>query len=164
MLRPYQPTDAASLLHLFRDTVRRVNVRDYSPEQISAWAAEEIDLADWAARFEGRFVLVAEQAGQPAGFAELTPQGHIDRFYVAANCQRQGIGQQLLSAIVAEARRLNHSQLHVAASITARPFFAAHGFQVIAPHQVTCRGVLLTNFRMVLELADPTHAALNDTL
>jgi putative acetyltransferase len=152
LLRHYQFTDAAALLHLFRDTVRRVNVCDYSPEQIAAWASEDIDLADWATRFEGRFVLVAEQEGQLAGFAELTPQGHIDRFYVAANCQRQGVGQQLLSAIVAEARRLKLSQLHVAASTTARPFFAAHGFQVLSPQQVTCRGIQLTNFCMVLDL------------
>jgi hypothetical protein len=35
-LRPYRPDDAPALLALFKDTIRRVNIRDYSPEQI--WA------------------------------------------------------------------------------------------------------------------------------
>ena len=29
-LRPYRPNDAPALLALFRDTIRRVNSRDYS--------------------------------------------------------------------------------------------------------------------------------------
>jgi hypothetical protein len=35
-LRPYRPGDAPALLALFRDTIRRVNSRDYSPAQIAA--------------------------------------------------------------------------------------------------------------------------------
>ena len=33
-LRPYDPADAPALLALFRDTIRRVNSRDYNPDQI----------------------------------------------------------------------------------------------------------------------------------
>ena len=33
-LRAYQPADAPELLALFRDTIRRVNVRDYAPDFI----------------------------------------------------------------------------------------------------------------------------------
>lgn len=78
-LRPYRPEDAPALLSLFRDTIRRVNSRDYSAEQIAAWASDDIDPARWACRFTGRFVPVAEEAGCPVGFAELEPNGHIDR-------------------------------------------------------------------------------------
>ena len=69
-LRPYRPDDSPALLALFRDTVRRVNTRDYSSEQIRAWASEEIDTSQWTARFEGRFVVVAEEAHQPVGFTD----------------------------------------------------------------------------------------------
>ena len=51
IVRPYRDADASALLALFRDTVRRVNCRDYGPEQIAAWASEEIDPAAWSARF-----------------------------------------------------------------------------------------------------------------
>ena len=35
-LRPFRPDDAPVLLTLFRDTIRRVNSRDYNPDQIAA--------------------------------------------------------------------------------------------------------------------------------
>jgi putative acetyltransferase len=147
-LRPYQPDDAPALLALFRDTIRRVNSRDYSPAQIAAWACDDIDTVRWFARFAGRYVPVAEEAGRPVGFAELEADGHIDRVYVSADHQRRGIGRQLLDAVVAEARRLGLTRLFTEASITARPFFEAHGFVVLTPQVVTCRGEEFVNFRM----------------
>jgi putative acetyltransferase len=151
--RPYHPDDAASLLGLFRDTIRRVNIRDYTPEQVRAWAPDDIDLARWADRFEGRFVVVAEESGQFAGFAELEADGHIDRVYVSADHQRRGVGQGMIAAVVSEAGRRGLSRLFVEASITARPFFEAQGFTVLARQVVSCRGAELVNFRMERALA-----------
>lgn len=78
-LRPYRPEDGPALLALFRDTIRRVNSRDYSPAQVAAWASDDIDTGRWFGRFAGRFVPVAEEAGHPVGFAELEANGHVDR-------------------------------------------------------------------------------------
>ncbi len=153
-LRPYEPSDAPALLGLFRDTIRRVNARDYDPEQIRAWASDEIDPEAWAGRFAGRFVVVAVEEGRPVGFAELEADGHIDRFYVAADFQGRGVGKAMLRALVAEARRLGLERLFVEASITARPFFEAGGFAAIARQVVTHRGVDFANFRMERRLGD----------
>src|SRR5436190_17790812 len=98
-LRPYRRDDAPALLALFRDTVRRVNSRDYSPAQVAAWASDDIDPGGWAARFAGRFAVVAEEQGRAVGFAELGPDGHIDRVYVSADHQGQGVGRALLAAV-----------------------------------------------------------------
>jgi putative acetyltransferase len=152
-LRPYQRDDAPALLALFRDTIRRVNSRDYSPAQVAAWASDDIDTASWFGRFTGRFVPVAEEASRPVGFAELEPDGHIGRVYVSADHQRRGIGRQLLAAVVAEARRVGLARLFTEASITARPFFEAQGFVVLAPQVVRCRGVEFVNYRMERVLA-----------
>jgi putative acetyltransferase len=153
-LRPYRPDDGPALLALFRDTIRRVNCRDYSPAQVAAWSSDDIDTVRWFGRFAGRYVQVAEKGGRPVGFAELEPDGHIDRVYVAADHQRRGIGQQLLAAIVAEARRVGLIRLCTEASITARPFFEAQGFAVLAPQVVTCRGQEFVNYRMERALAE----------
>jgi putative acetyltransferase len=155
-LRPYRPDDAPALLALFRDTIRRVNSRDYSPAQIAAWTSDDIDTGTWFGRFEGRFVPVAEEAGRAVGFAELERNGHIDRVYVSADYQRRGVGRQLVVALVAEARRVGLARLYTEASITARPFFEAQGFTVLAPQVVTCRGVEFVNYRMELVLAEPS--------
>jgi putative acetyltransferase len=157
-LRPYRPDDAPALLALFRDTIRRVNSRDYSPAQIAAWASDDIDTAAWYGRFAGRFVAVAEEAGRPVGFAELEADGHIDRFYVAADQQGRGVGRQLLAAVVAEARRLGIARLFTEASITARPFFEAQGFVVLAPQVVTVRGQEFVNYRMERVLGEASVA------
>lgn len=157
-LRTYKPDDAPALLTLFRDTIRRVNAQDYTPDQIRAWASDDIDPQVWASRFAGRFVSVAEEAGWPVGFAELEAGGHIDRMYVSADQQRRGVGRSLLLAVVAQAKRLGVARLFTEASITARPFFESQGFVVLAPQVVTCRGVEFINYRMERALADPVAA------
>jgi putative acetyltransferase len=144
-IRPYRQDDAPALLTLFRDTIRRVNSRDYSPVQVAAWASDDIDTVRWFGRFSGRFVPVAEEDGRPVGFAELEPDGHIDRVYVSADHQRRGIGRQMLTSLVAEARRVGLARLFTEASITARPFFEAQGFTTLAPQVVTCRGADFIN-------------------
>jgi len=158
-LRPYRPDDAPLLLALFRDTIRRINSRDYSPTQIAAWASDDIDIVRWFGRFTGRYVTVAEEAGRPVGFAELEANGHIDRVYVSADHQRRGIGRQLLTAVVAEARRVGLARLFTEASITARPFFEAQGFTMLAPQVVTCRGAEFVNYRMERVLVESDAAA-----
>src|SRR5689334_1573496 len=121
-IRLYSPDDAHALLALFRDTIRRVNSRDYTPDQVRAWASDEIDPEAWKQRFEDRFVLVAEEGERPVGFAELEEEGHIGRFFVSADHQRKGIGRALLEELVEEAKRSGIERLFVEASITSREF------------------------------------------
>jgi formylmethanofuran dehydrogenase subunit C len=148
VVRAFRPADAPALLALFRDTIRRVNAKDYGAEEIRAWASDDIDPGHWAARFTGRFVRVAEVGGVPVGFAELEGDGHIDRVYTAADYQRCGVGRALVGELIDEARRRGMSLLRVEASITARPFFGAMGFVVVARQSVACRGAELVNYRM----------------
>jgi len=152
-LRPFEPADVPALLALFRDAVRRVNARDYTAEQIEAWASDDINAAAWAERFAGRFAFVAEGAGRPIGFVDLEDSGHIDRLYVCADHQGQGVGRALLAAVEAEARRRRLARLTIDASITARPFCEAQGFTVLAQQTVTLRGAEFVNYRMERVLA-----------
>ncbi len=148
-IRRFTPADAAAVVSLFRNTVRRVNLGDYTPEQVRAWAPDEISVGEWAASMQGRFAVVAESGGILVGFADLAPDGHLDRLYVHADRQREGIGRALLAAVVAEAERRGGAELHVEASITALPFFRAHGFVVVTRQTVVTRGVAFVNYRMV---------------
>lgn len=153
-IRPYRPADAPALLDLFRETIRRVNARDYGPDQIRAWASDEIDPEAWSGRFSGRFVAVAEVEGRLAGFAELEPDGHIDRFYVSADHQGMGVGSAMMGAIEGEAHRLGVARLSAEVSLTALAFFERMGFGVVAPQVVVLRGVEFRNVRMARDLAD----------
>jgi putative acetyltransferase len=152
-VRPYHPDDAPGLLALFKDSIRRVASHDYDAAQVAAWASDDIDPTVWAARFEGRFVRVALDSTILAGFAELEPAGHVDRFYVSADHQRRGVGRMLMMALLVEARRVGLRRLYSEVSITARPFFERFGWTVLAGQTVVVRGVAFVNYRMELLLA-----------
>ena len=50
-IRPYRSSDCPALAELFYQTVHAVNARDYSPEQLDAWADGRVELAAWDASF-----------------------------------------------------------------------------------------------------------------
>ncbi len=152
-LRPYRPEDAPALLALFKDTIRRVNARDYRPDQIAAWASDDIDPDAWQARFEGRFARVAEVDGGIAGFVDMTPDGYLDRLFVSADHQGQGIAKALMDEVLAEAKRLGLPKIEVQVSLTARPFFEKHGFFVVENRRVEIRGAMLDCFGMEIPLS-----------
>jgi len=158
VLRPFHTDDIPVLFALFRDTVYRVNSRDYSQEQVRAWAPAEINVARWATLAE-RFAVVAEVDGQAVGFADLEPDGHIDRFFVHAEHQGYGVGATMMKSLVAEALRMGRRRLFAEVSITARPFFERHQFTVLAEQAVVVRGVALTNYRMERHLCQLVFVA-----
>lgn len=141
------------LIDLFRDTVRRVNSRDYTAEQVRAWAPDEVNPDRWAVLAD-RCTVVAEAGGRVVGFTDLEADGHIDRFFVHADHQGHGVGRAMLAALVVEAVRTGVRRLYAEVSITARPFFVRHGFVVVAEQLVRVRDVPMTNYRMEKRL-DP---------
>jgi putative acetyltransferase len=147
-IRLFETQDAEQIARLFHETVRAVNVRDYSDRQVSAWAPGDIHFRNWAEVCSSRFTYVADDDGVIAGFGELEPHGHIDCFYCHKNYQRCGVGSQIYRAIEAKAVELSLSRLFVEASITARPFFQRMGFAVVKEQTVTRRGEAFINYVM----------------
>ena len=151
-VRPYTAADLPALLTLFRDTVQTVNLGDYTQTQVDAWAASALDTDRWAALLRTRHTRVcADDDGHLLGFANLEPDGHLDHLFVHKDHQRRGIGTLLLEAIEAIARREAMPILRTEASLTARPFFEAHGFALLAEQTVWAGGMAFVNFRMEKE-------------
>jgi putative acetyltransferase len=158
-VRQATASDAAEVTRIFYDTIHRVNARDYSPEQLRAWAPRQPDPLVWAEnRLTTRMTFVAEDRGAVLGFAELDRRGLIDCFYCHHNHQRCGIGSLILSAIEGTAISLGLSRLTTASSITARPFFVAHGFVAVKAQTVTRRNIELPNFMMEKNLSRQTSS------
>lgn len=147
-IRLFRPEDADRIAQLFHDTVREINIRDYSESQVKAWAPDNLYFRNWLKVCANRFTYVAEQDGEIVGFGELEANGHIDCFYCHKNYQGCGIGKQIYRAIEAKAVELGLNRLFVEASITAKPFFQRMGFSVIREQQVSRRGETFINYAM----------------
>lgn len=144
-LRPYHPDDCPVLAALFYDTVHTVNCRDYSADQCDAWADGIVDLAAWNRSFLEHTTYVAEHDGQIVGFGDISRDGYLDRLYVHARFQRQGVATALCDALESAVKG---RPIETHASITARPFFVARGYRTITEQQVVRHGIRLTNFVM----------------
>ncbi len=147
-IRLFRPKDAEQIAQLFHDTVRSINIHDYTDRQVNAWAPDDLYCRNWVEVCMTRFTYIAERADLIIGFGELETNGQIDCFYCHKNYQRQGVGKLIYQAIEQQAIELNLTLLQVEASITARPFFEQMGFSIVQSQQVSCRGELFTNYLM----------------
>ena len=147
-IRPFRPGDERALHAIFRSAIHDVASRDYSPEQVNAWAPAEIDWDGWGSRMRKLQPWVVEETGLLLGYADLQVDGLIDHFFVSSACQRRGVGRLLMERIHACAaeRRLDHLFSHV--SLTAQPFFARFGFEIVERQTVVIRSVELQNALM----------------
>lgn len=75
LIRPFLPADAEPTLALFRHTVKTVNRRDYSEEEVAAWLREEDVTPDmWLDSFTGKAAFVAiDDNGALTGFVDCKP-------------------------------------------------------------------------------------------
>lgn len=115
-IRPFTAADAEPTLALFRHTVKTVNRRDYSEEEVAAWLREEDVTPDmWLDSFTGKVAFVAiDDNGALTGFVDCKPQtGLIDRLFVAAHRQGEGIGSALLAQAQAAALRFHVYRLRL---------------------------------------------------
>lgn len=145
ILRNYSKTDCTELAELFYDTVHTVNAKDYTREQLAAWATGEVNLEAWNKSFLAHHTVVAELDGQIVGFGDMDETGYLDRLYVHKDYQRRGVATAICDALE---RNTKASELTTHASITARPFFEKRGYTVVRQQQVERGGELLTNFVM----------------
>ena len=152
ILRDYAESDGPATLDVFRRAIRVTAARDYTPEQVAAWASDEIDTAGWDARRRGSRTRVAEVDGSVAGFTDVDERGYVDMMFVDPAFARRGVASALLEWAESTARELGAVELSTHASLTARPFFEAHGFSVVVEQRPVLRGVALTNFVMRRDL------------
>ena len=156
MIRIYQPPDCPGLAALFYDTVHIVNARDYSPEQLDAWAPGAVDLDAWNRSFLEHHTLVALREGVIVGFGDIAEDGYLDRLYVHKDFQRQGIATALCDALEGS---VSCAVITTQASITARPLFEKRGYRVIKEQRVERNGVFLMNYVMEKRLQRGTYGA-----
>ena len=151
-IRNYQSSDCSQIAELFYNTVHTVNARDYTGEQLDAWASGDVHLGEWDRSFTEHITLIAVMDDIIVGFGDIDRTGYLDRLYVHKDYQHHGIA----SAICDQLERAAGADIITThASITAKSFFEQRGYTAVKEQQVIRRGVSLTNYVMVLERFHP---------
>ena len=81
ILRVYKPADCKALTELFYETVHSVNTKDYTKEQVDAWADGNVDLEKWNQSFLEHYTVIAEEENGITGFGDISDTGYLDRLY-----------------------------------------------------------------------------------
>ena len=147
-IRRFAPGDEPALLAVFYSAVHQTAARDYRPAQLAVWAPADIDGMRWAERMRALRPFVVERDGQIVGYADVQANGYIDHFFVSGQHPRQGIGTRLMQRIQEEAQTLGLTELSADVSLTAQPFFAHHGFELLERREVVRDGVQIPNALM----------------
>jgi putative acetyltransferase len=151
-LRAFQPGDEAALRAVFASAIHGTARRDYSQLQVDTWAPRDYDVQAWALRMQGLSPFVALMARRVVGYADVQPNGYIDHFYVAADAGGQGVGGLLMRRLLARAEELRLAELTSHVSLTAQPFFAHFGFELVEQRVFDVRGVQMRNAAMRKQL------------
>ena len=144
--REYQSSDCKEITELFYHTVHTVNARDYTEEQLNAWAPGQPDPDRWNRLLQEHYSIVAVQNEIIVGFGDIDKSEYLDRLFVHEDYQGKGIGTMICNRL----EQAVSGSVITHASITAKTFLEKRGYRVVKEQQVERKGVFLTNFEMVL--------------
>jgi putative acetyltransferase len=148
VIRSAVTSDFAAIGRVFYDAVREGAKRDYTEEQLRAWAPSEFDAAHWLRRTAKLEVRVAALRTEVVGFVGFSHSGYIDLLFVRPEFVRRGIARALLLEAEQVLANLGVKTAWTEASLTAFHFFQAIGYSTVQEQTVCCGGVELRNCRM----------------
>lgn len=166
-LKRFEKNMVNEIVSLFRETVLTINVKDYSEDQVKAWAGNSQTMDEWADRLEKSLAYVGLMDEEIVGFGNLSDNGLIDLLFVHKNHQAEGIGSMIVNQLEADAVLHNINHLTTEASITAKAFFLAHGYQVQKEQSKFVAGVQFINYKMskilsgVMTMTSPIKSQIN---
>lgn len=143
-IRSYKSSDCEEIIKLFYNTVHKINSKDYTEQQLNVWAPKNNDLEKWNNSLLEHFSIVAVKNNIIVGFGDIDKTGYLDRLYVHADYQGQGIA----TAICNELEKNINGKITTHASITAKTFFEKRYYKVIKEQFVKRQGIFLKNFIM----------------
>jgi len=130
-IRDYKTSDAELLWSLFFNTIRTINVRDYTQAQVQAWATDQYDPEYWVKRMKGLAPFVAQIDDVIVGYTDLQSDGLIDHFFCHHEYQGQGVGRALMNHVFEVGQSRGIHRYYSEVSITASPFYEHLGFSLV---------------------------------
>jgi putative acetyltransferase len=145
--------DIDDVAQLYRDTILTINAKDYTKEQIEAWASTYNNQEGWVRRMEDQHFYVAILDDKIVGFASMDKFGYFDLLYVHKDYQRQGIATKLAAKIEEIAEEAEVNEITVQVSITAKSFFESKGYKTTGEKHKLVNNIPFINTVMTKKLA-----------
>jgi len=147
-IRPYQASDLEAMYHLFYETVHRINQKDYSKDQLDAWAPKNFDRAKWEKRFSNLKAYVACDEDECVGFISMNDQGYLDHFYLHHAYQGHLVASRLFKKILVYAKTLGVRKITSDVSKSALPIAKKVGFKLIKKQTIVKEAIKIENFKV----------------
>jgi GNAT superfamily N-acetyltransferase len=167
ILRRARPADLSAVDVLLSRSYPRLLAADYPPS-VLVLAVPRIARAQPALLASGTYFLAEDGAGRVVGAGGWTPAapgragglgrmeqriGHVRHVATDPDMVRQGVGRQLMTRVMQDARAVGVEVLECASTRTAVPFYAALGFRTLGDLVVSLGpGVEFAAVRMMADL------------
>ncbi len=151
-IRTAEEKDLAEIRNLYSQTVRQINSKDYTQQEIEVWASTSDDPQSFVKSIKNQYFIIAETGFEIAGFASIEKNGYLDFMYVHKDHQRSGIGRKLLEEIERKAGEQNNYEVFAYVSRTAKKFFEKSGYQHRGNKTDIFKGVVFINSIMVKKI------------
>ncbi|MEO8209694.1 MAG: GNAT family N-acetyltransferase [bacterium] len=144
-IREARQKDIEGIIELYRETVRAVNSKDYSKEQIKVWSEGAENYDNWKRHILEQYFLVAVIDNVIVGFSSIAPNGYLDFMYVHKDFQRKGIATNLLIEIERKAEEQKNEEIYSHVSATAKGFFEKSGYKYFGELKDSYKEVIFIN-------------------
>ncbi len=156
-IRSFKDNDLDEILELFYETVHTINSKDYSLEQVNAWAEKEPDKEKFLKLFHDHYSFIIEnneESNKILGFADMSSDGYLNCFYIHKDYQNLGLGKRLLNEIIAKAKELKLEVVTTESSISSKGFFEKLGFECVSAQTRIISSIEFINYIMKKFIGD----------
>ncbi|MBI4452125.1 GNAT family N-acetyltransferase [Candidatus Woesearchaeota archaeon] len=143
-IRKARLRDARRISRLMCDTIRLVNSKNYSQNQIKVWVnSNTTTKIKESINNSNKLIFVATDNGKIAGVASLNlKEMELGSLYIKHNIHKKGIGTRLLEYIERYAKNNGFKKLKLGSTITALEFYKNNGYKTIRKnHYIILQGV-----------------------
>lgn len=145
--------DTDQIMELFGSTIRAINSKDYTPDEVDDWIACGTDAGRWMRQMdEMHFVVATDRHGKIVGYSAITDEGYLHLMFTHKDYQGKGIATRLLGLMERHAASAGIKAVTSEVSLTAVPFFEHRGYTVDERQHKKARRMMLANCKMSKKL------------